>query len=103
MNKLSSTALGLTLAVALSTGGVLVKHPNPPAGQAPGAYSDILIVEDESPRAAPAGEKTAVPTDIPQSGAESQKSGAERTTSGTPSAQGAEGDKNKGTPLRTPE
>src|SRR6476661_7380922 len=67
MNKLSSTALGLTLAVALSTGGVLVKHPNPPAGQAPGAYSDILIVEDESPRAAPAGEKTAVPTDIPQS------------------------------------
>ena len=99
MNKLSSPALGLTVAVALATGALLLKHPSP-KGQAPGAYSDILIVEDNSQRAAPAGEKAAVPTDNPRSGVESQKSVG---TGPNSSAQGSQGDTNKGNPPRTPE
>jgi hypothetical protein len=59
--KTNSIAVGLTLAVVLSTGSVLLKDPVP--GQAPGAYSDIVIVQNE--RQAPAGEKSAVPTDTP--------------------------------------
>ena len=104
MNKLSSPALGLTVAVALATGALLLKHPSP-KGQAPGAYSDILIVEDNSQRAAPAGEKAAVPTDNSQSGAESQESGSEsqKMTGTNSSAQGSQGDTNKGNPPRTPE
>jgi hypothetical protein len=68
MNKSNFAALGLTLTVALSTGGLLLKHPVPTGSNlAPGAYSDILIAEDATPREAPAGEKSATPTDIPGS------------------------------------
>ena len=56
MNKSTSIGVGLTLAVALSTGGVLVKRNFPP-GLPPGAYSDILIVQDSTQREAPAGAK----------------------------------------------
>ena len=94
MNKLSSPALGLTVAVALATGALLLKHQSP-RGQAPGAYSDILIVEDDSLRA---GEKAPVPTDNPQSSAESQK-----MTGTNSSAQDSQGDMNKGNPPRAPE
>jgi hypothetical protein len=73
MNKNPSLALGLTLAIALTTGTVLVKHPPATGHKAPGAYSDITIGEGETEREAPVGEKAAVPTDVPQSGGESQK------------------------------
>jgi hypothetical protein len=53
MNKNSSTALGLTLAIALTTGTVLVKHPPATGNKAPGAYSDITIVQDDSERVVP--------------------------------------------------
>ena len=35
MNKNFSTALGLTLAIALTTGGVLIKHPPATGDKAP--------------------------------------------------------------------
>jgi hypothetical protein len=73
MNKNSSTALGLILAVALTTGSVLAEHPSTIGKKAPGAYSDIMIAADETKRESPAGEKAAVPTDVPQSGGESKK------------------------------
>jgi hypothetical protein len=92
MKKPSSIALALALAVALSTGGVLVPH-RPPTHQAPGAYSDIFIVEDDSQRAAPAGEKAAVPTDIPQSVPENLK-----MSGPTSPDQGNQGDTNKRKP-----
>ena len=53
MNKNSSTAFGLMLAVALTTGTVLVKHPPATGNKAPGAYSDITIVQDDSERVVP--------------------------------------------------
>jgi hypothetical protein len=93
MNRSTSTVLGLTFAVALSTGAMLVKQPVS-KDLAPGAYSDILIAED-SPRQAPAGEKSAVPTDNTQSGAHSQK-----MTGTESSAQGSQGDRNNGNPPR---
>jgi hypothetical protein len=95
MNKNSSIAVGLTMAVALTTGAVLVKHPPATGSKAPGAYSDIMIAADETKREAPAGEKAAGPTD-PQSGADSQKV----TGTNTPPDQGSQGDMNKGNPTR---
>jgi len=56
MRRSSSAALMLTIAVAFSTGAVLVRPPMP-KGLAPGAYSDIVIVQDE------ANSKSARPTD----------------------------------------
>ena len=96
MNKNPSIALGLTLAIALTTGTVLVIHPPATGNKAPGAYSDITIVEDETKREAQAGEKAAVPTDVPQSGGDSQKV----TGTNTPPDQGSQGDMNKGNPPR---
>ena len=52
MNKTSSTALGFTVAIALTTGSVLVEHPSA-TDQAPGAYSDITIVEADSQKVPP--------------------------------------------------
>jgi len=63
MKTSSVKALAITLALALSTGAVLLKHPLP-KGLAPGAYSDIVITQDDT-RKAPAGEKSATPTDTP--------------------------------------
>jgi hypothetical protein len=96
MNKNSSIAVGLTMAVALTTGAVLVKHPPATGSKAPGAYSDIMIAADETKREAPAGEKAAGPTDVPQSGGDSQKV----TGTNTPPEQGTQGDMNKGNPPR---
>jgi hypothetical protein len=50
MNKHPSTALALTVAVALTTGSLLVEHPST-TDQAPGAYSDITIAEADNHRA----------------------------------------------------
>ena len=47
MNKPTSTALGLPLAIALSAGGVLVEHPLY-TDPAPRAYSDITIAEADN-------------------------------------------------------
>ena len=93
MNKNSSIALGLTLAIALTTGTVFVKHPPATGNKAPGAYSDIMIAADETKREAQAGEKAAVPTDVPQSGGDSPGTS-------TPPDQGSQGDMNKGNPPR---
>jgi hypothetical protein len=93
MNKNSSIALRLTLAIALTTGTVLVKHPPATGNKAPGAYSDIMIAADETKREAQAGEKAAVPTDVQQSGGDS-------TGTSTPPDQGSQGDMNKGNPPR---
>ena len=47
MRRSSSAAVMLSLAVAFSTGAVLIRPPMP-KGLAPGAYSDIVIVQDDS-------------------------------------------------------
>jgi hypothetical protein len=53
MNREPCIALGLTLAIALTTGTILVKHPPAMGNKAPGAYSDITIVQDDSERVVP--------------------------------------------------
>jgi len=63
MNK-NSIVLGLTLAIALTTGTVLVKHPPANGNKAPGAYSDITIVQDDSERVVPPpGPENVAPSD----------------------------------------
>ena len=52
MNKHSSTALGLTVAIALTTGSVLVEQPSN-TDQARGAYSDITIAEADNQKNPP--------------------------------------------------
>jgi hypothetical protein len=52
MKKLSPTTLGLTLAIALSAGGVLVEHPLY-TDPAPRTYSDITIAETDYQKAPP--------------------------------------------------
>ena len=47
MTRSTSTALGLALALTLSTGSVLMKHPSP-EDKAPGGYSDIMIAADDN-------------------------------------------------------
>jgi hypothetical protein len=90
----NSMTVGLTLAVVLSTGSVLLKHPIP--GQAPGAYSDIVVVENETQRQAPASEKSAVPTDTPsQKMTGTQSVPIERPQTGVESEK-MQGDSNKG-------
>ena len=44
MNNLFPTPLGLKVALAISGGGVLVRHPLY-SGEAPHAYSDITSIE----------------------------------------------------------
>jgi hypothetical protein len=61
MNKNPFTALGLTLAIALTTGTVLVKHPPATGNKAPGAYSDITIVQNDSERVLPSPSPDNVP------------------------------------------
>jgi hypothetical protein len=53
MNKNPSIGLGLTLAIALTTGTILVKPPPVTSNKAPGAYSDITIVQTDSERVVP--------------------------------------------------
>ena len=62
MNKLSSIALGLTVAIALSAGGVLTEHPLY-TDPAPRAYSDITIAEADNQKIPPeSADKTVKPT-----------------------------------------
>ena len=53
MNRNSPTPLGLILAIALTTGSVLAEHPSTIGKKAPGAYSDIMIVQDDTERVVP--------------------------------------------------
>jgi hypothetical protein len=69
------------LALTLSTGSILVKHPSP-KDKAPGGYSDITIAADDNQPVVP-----------PQSG-DKQPTGA---AIGTPGAE------NKGTPIPVPD
>jgi hypothetical protein len=81
MTRSTSTALGLALALTLSTGSVLMKHPSP-EDKAPGGYSDIMIAADDNQPVIP-----------PQSG-DKQPTGA---AIGTPGAE------NKGAPIPVPD
>jgi len=81
MTRSTSTALGLALALTLSTGSVLMKHPSP-EDKAPGGYSDIMIAADDNQPGIP-----------PQSG-DKQPTGA---AIGTPGAE------NKGAPIPVPD
>jgi hypothetical protein len=81
MRRSTSTALGLALALTLSTGSILVKHPSP-KDKAPGGYSDITIAADDNQPVVP-----------PQSD-DKQPTGA---AIGTPGAE------NKGTPIPVPD
>ena len=69
------------MALTLSTGSILVKHPSP-KDKAPGGYSDITIAADDNQPVVP-----------PQSG-DKQPTGA---AIGTPGAE------NKGTPIPVPD
>ena len=61
MKKPTSVALGLTMAIALSAGGVLAEHPLY-TDPAPGAYSDITIAEADNQKVPPeSADKTAKP------------------------------------------
>lgn len=61
MNNRSSTALGLSVAIALSAGGVLVEHPLS-TDPAPRAYSDITIAEADNQKVPPeSADKTVKP------------------------------------------
>ncbi len=55
MTNLNSATLGLTVAIALSAGGVLVEHPLY-TDPAPGAYSDITIAEADNQKIPPESE-----------------------------------------------
>ena len=67
------------MALTLSTGSILVKHPSP-KDKAPGGYSDITIAADDNQPVVPPGDK--------------QPTGA---AIGTPGAE------NKGTPIPVPD
>ena len=82
MSKHSSSALGLTVAIALTTGGILVEHPANP-NEAPGAYSDITIAADNQnvPPVDKAGNPTPpqVATPTSPSTAEGSRTGSQAT------------------------
>ncbi len=62
MNKHAFTIFGLTAAIALSAGGVLVEHPLY-SDPAPGASSDITIAEADNQKVPPeSADKTTKPT-----------------------------------------
>ena len=94
MSKHSSSALGLTVAIALTTGGVLVEHPANP-NEAPGAYSDITIAADN--QNVPPVDKAGNPTP-PQAATPTSPSTAEVP----PAVQTTPGEESKGTPERKP-
>lgn len=61
MKKPLSTTLGLTVAIALSAGGVLVEHPSY-TDPAPRAYSDITVAEADNQKVPPeSADKTTKP------------------------------------------
>ena len=94
MNKHSSTALGLTVAIALTTGSVLVEQPSN-TDQARGAYSDITIAEADNQKIPPE-DKTAAPP--PQTVTPANPS----TVEVPPAVETTPGEESKGTPPRKP-
>jgi hypothetical protein len=93
MNKPTSTTLGLTVAIALSAGGVLVEHPLY-TDPAPGAYSDITIAEADNQKVPPA-DKAGTPTP-PQAATPASPS----TADVPPAVETTPGEESKGTPDR---
>ena len=92
MSKHSSSALGLTVAIALTTGGILVEHPANP-NEAPGPYSDITIAADD--QKVPAVDETGNPTP-PQAATPTSPS----TADVPPAVETTPGEESKGTPDR---
>lgn len=87
MNKTTST-LGLTVAIALSAGGVLVEHPLY-TDPAPRAYSDITIAEADNQKIPPdSADKTVKPT----------PSTAPSTADAPPAVRTTPGEESKGKP-----
>jgi hypothetical protein len=99
MKKSSSSALGLTVAIALSAGGVLTEHPLY-TDPAPGAYSDITIAEaDNQKTPSQAGGEPAIAPDKPQL---STSKGDKTPGPKTEEALGGQGEQNKGTTRPNP-
>ena len=94
MNKHSSTALGLTVAIALTTGSVLVEQPSN-TDQARGAYSDITIAEADNQKNSTRGQ---VGGTAPQTATPANPS----TVEVPPAVETTPGEESKGTPPRKP-
>ena len=91
MNKLSSIALALPLAIALSAGGVLTEHPLY-TDPAPRAYSDITIAEADNQK---------VPTATDEKGVTSPPQQTKLSSTNVPPAvETTPGEESKGTPDR---
>ena len=95
MKKFSPTTLGLTVAIVLSAGGVLVEHPLY-TDPAPGAYTDITIAEADNQKVPPA-DKAGTPTP-PQAAAPASPSTADAPTA----VETTPGEESKGAPPRKP-
>ena len=91
MNKHPSTALGLTVAIGLTTVSVLASNTD----QARGAYSDITIAEADNQKIPPE-DKTAAPP--PQTVTPANPS----TVEVPPAVETTPGEESKGTPPRKP-
>ena len=95
MKKFSPTTLGLTVAIVLSAGGVVVEHPLY-TDPAPGAYTDITIAEADNQKISPE-DKAATPPP-PQ-----VVTPANRPTADVPPAvETTPGEESKGVPPRKP-
>ena len=95
MNTIYSTALGLTVAIAISAGGVLEEHQLY-TDPAPGAFSDITIAEADNQKVPPA-DKAGTPTP-PQAATPASPS----TADVPPAVETTPGEESKGTPPRKP-
>jgi hypothetical protein len=92
MSKPNPIALGLTVAIALSAGGVLVDHPLY-TDPAPPAYSDITIAESDNQKIPPeSADKTVKPA----------PSANPSTADVPPAVETTPGEESKGTPPRKP-
>ena len=93
MNKVTFTTLGLTVAIGLSAGGVLVEHPLY-TDPAPGAYSDITIAEADNQK---------VPTTTDEKGVTSPPQQTKPSAADAPPAvQTTPGEESKGKPPTKP-
>jgi hypothetical protein len=96
MKRSHSTALGLTVAIALSTGGVAVEHPLH-TDPAPRTYGDIVIAEADNQKIPPdTADKTA--TSPPSQTVTPANPSAEDP----PAVETTFGEESKGTPPRKP-
>jgi hypothetical protein len=99
MNKSSATVLGLTIAIAMSAGGVVQEHPLY-TDPAPRVYSDITVAEADNQKVPLDESKSMTPDPNPNTGA---------TTAPVPSndskaaEQSGQGYQNKGNPTRRAE